>query len=83
MVRYRPRRYWDWPCSAYWHIRQVSDARNEALHDARDEFPKSTAMRFEGRVDEVTLATLGWVVATNARRLANLDAAIAALPVEP
>jgi len=76
----RPHDYFDWPCTEYWHLRQVFDARNRALHDAQDDFPKSTAVVYEGRVDDAILAALDWVVATRARGIADLDAAIAALP---
>jgi hypothetical protein len=75
----RPPNYWVWPCSAYWEVREVFAARNEALHGARDHFADRTAMRFEGRVDDIILATLDWVVATGATGLADLDAAIARL----
>jgi hypothetical protein len=78
----RPRDYWDWPCTYYWHIRQVFDARNRALHDAQDQFPTSTAVRYEGRVDDVILATIDWVVASNARGIDDLDHAIGSLPHE-
>ena len=76
----RPADFWDWPCTCYWHIREVFGARNAALHDARDQFPRHTAMRLESRVDDVILATLDWVVATGATSLADLDAAIGRLP---
>lgn len=81
MVRDRPCEYWDWPCTFYWHIREVFDARNTALHTVKDEFPTRAAVRFEGRVDAVILATLDWLVGTRATDIADLDAAIAALPV--
>ena len=80
-VKARPRDYWDWPCTYYWHIRQVFDGRNAALHAATDEFPRRTAVRFEGRVDAVILATLDWVATVGATGLADLDDAIATLPV--
>lgn len=76
----RPPDYWDWPCTAYWHIRQVFAARNEALHDAQDRFPPRTAMRYEGRVDRIILAALDWVVATGSTGIGDLDAALARLP---
>src|SRR5258705_12654687 len=76
----RPADYWDWPCTYYWHIREVFGARNAALHDARDQFPRHTAMRLESRVDDVILAALDWVVATGATDLADLDSAIGRLP---
>jgi hypothetical protein len=77
----RPRNYWDWPCTAYWHIRQLFDARNIALHDAQDRFPKNFAMRLEGRVDDVILATLDWVVRNDAKAIGDLQAAISRLAV--
>lgn len=73
----RPKDYWDWPCTYYWHIRQLFDARNSALHDAQDHFPKNFAMRLEGRVDDVMLATLDWVVRTNSKGIGDLQEAIA------
>jgi hypothetical protein len=79
----RPRDCWDWPCTYYWHIRQVFDARNRALHDAQDQFPKSTAVRYEGRVDEVVLAAVDWVATNNATGIHDLDGAIGALPHDP
>lgn len=81
VVRERPSEYWDWPCTFYWHIREVFDARNTALHTAKDDLPRCTAVRFEDRVDAVILATLDWLVGTRATDIADLDAAIAALPV--
>lgn len=79
--RRRPRDYWDWPCTWYWHIREVFDARNRALHDAQDAFRRGTAVRFEGRVDQVLLDTLDWVVATGATCIGDVDRAVKALPV--
>jgi|GEM_PF-1735579 hypothetical protein len=76
----RPPDYWNLPCSAYWHIREIFGARNDTLHDARDQFPRHTAMRFESRVDDVILDTLDWVVTTRATGLSDLDDAIRALP---
>lgn len=75
----RPKDHWDWPCTYYWHVRQIFDARNKALHDAQDRFPKSLAMRLEGRVDDVVLATLDWVASTRSRGIGTFKAAIANL----
>jgi hypothetical protein len=75
----KPDRF-DWPCSAYWEMRQVFYDRNRAMHDAADDFPKNTAMRYEGRVDDVLLATLDWAAETRAAGIADLDKAIAGLP---
>ena len=79
-LRGRPDDYFDWPCTSYWHIRQVFHDRNRAMHDAADDFPKGTAMRYEGRVDDVVLAAMDWAAATGATSIADLDAAIAKLP---
>lgn len=76
----RPPDYWDWPCTCYWHIRQLFDHRNSALHDAQDHFPEHTAQRLEGRVDGVILTTLDWVSQTKAIGLAELENAIHSLP---
>jgi hypothetical protein len=79
----RPKGYWDWPCTSYWHVRQLFDARNQALHDARDHFPKNFAMRLEGRTDDVILATLDWVVQSKAQGIADLHTALADLADAP
>jgi hypothetical protein len=76
----RPLDLWDWPCTNYWHVRQLFDARNAALHDAKDHFPERTAMRYEWRLDHVILASLDWVANSKAAGLADLDRAIGSLP---
>jgi hypothetical protein len=78
----RPANYWDWPCTYYWHIREVFDARNRALHEALDQFRKSTAAKYEGRVDDVILAALEWAVASGAAGISDLDTKMADLPKE-
>jgi hypothetical protein len=76
----RPHDRFDWPCSAYWHIREIFNDRNRAMHDATDDFAKNTAMRYEGRVDDVIIAALEWAIDVGASGVADLDAAIARLP---
>lgn len=79
----RPDQCFDWPCTFYWHIREIHAARNKALHEARDVSPPNTAVRFESRVDKVVLAALDWVAASGAVNLADLTQAVEALGTMP
>jgi hypothetical protein len=79
----RPTDRWDWPCTSYWRFREVFAARNKALHEAADDFPRLTAERFEGRVDDLMLAALDWAAAHPADGVSDLDAAIDRLPRGP
>lgn len=75
----RPDVYFAWPCTEYWGVREIFALRNDAVHDARQEFPRRTPLRFEGRIDDIVLALVDWAIARPGADLADLDAAIASL----
>lgn len=64
-------------CSAYWKHRDIFDARNAVLHDAKLEFDHRLAEKFEGRVDTLIANVILWHVETRGA-LPELDAGVRA-----
>jgi hypothetical protein len=71
-----------WACSWYGDVRDLYDARNEALHAASDRFTHREASHFDLVFERLYVATLGWLVMRSPTALSDLDADIAALPHE-
>jgi hypothetical protein len=72
-----------WRCSWYNDLRNLSDARNAALHGSRRPATEKLARMAAYRVENVVEQLVRWIVERGATELRELDREIGALPMAP
>jgi hypothetical protein len=69
-----------WECATYWHIRDIYEWRNMAVHGAEERFPDQLARQAEYTLEQLLLLSLDWVVGTRASSFDEYLAAINEVP---
>lgn len=69
-------------CDYYGELRSIIEARNAALHGARDDFPERAARAAEYAVEQLLLLTIAWVAETGGSAFGEYLAAIDQVPTD-